>query len=144
MDFIMPFLQDRWYVIIAAIVVLFIVVRIVKTIVKWVIIVAVLAGLWFYGASYKDKLVELGTTAVNSAVSEVKDQAVKAITNEAKEAQYKANPDGSFTISTKSLKLEGKPGTSEVKVTFMNQTFTMKADDMVNALIDQAKKNTKQ
>lgn len=143
MEAMLPFLQERWYVVALAVVVLFVVVRIVKTVVKWFIIVAVVAALWFYGASYKDKLMEIGTTAVNSAVNEVKDQAVKAIAEEAKQAQYKMNPDGTFTVMTKSVKVEGKPGSSEVKITFMNQTFTMNADGAINALIEQAQKNSK-
>jgi hypothetical protein len=143
MDFIMPFLQERWYVIAIVVIVIFLVVRIVKTFVKWVVILALLAGLWAYGASYKDKLMEMGATAISSAVNEAREQAVKAIANEAKEAQYKTNPDGTFTVMTKSVKVEGKPGSSEVKVTFMNQTFTMNADSVIQTLIEQAKKNSK-
>ncbi|OXM87168.1 hypothetical protein [Paenibacillus rigui] len=139
MDFIMSFLQERWFVIVAAIVVLFIVIKIVKTVVKWIIVLAVLAGLFFYGASYKDQLMDIGTTVT----AEVKSQAVKVVAGEMKEAQYKQNADGSFTVTTKSVRLDGKPGSSEVKVTFMNQTFTMKVDDVLNGLIEQAKKNTK-
>lgn len=142
MDFIMPFLQERWYIVAIVIIVLFLVVRIVKTVVKWAIVLALLAGLWFYGASYKDKLMEMGSTVVNSAVNEIKDQAVKAVANEAKEAKYTVNPDGSFAVMTKSVKVEGKPGSSEVKVTFMNQTFTMNADGAIKALIEEAKKNS--
>lgn len=139
MDFLMSFLQERWFIIVGAIVVLFLVVRILKTVVKWVIVLAVLAGLFFYGASYKDQLLDIG-----AAVStEAKNQAVKAFSNEMKEAQYKQNSDGTFTVTTKSLKLDGNPSSNEVKVTFMNQTFTMKMDEAVNALIEQAKKNTK-
>jgi hypothetical protein len=135
----MSFLQERWFIIVAAIVVLFLVVRIVKTVVKWVIVLAVIAGLYFYGASYKDQLLDIGT----AVSAEAKNQAVKAFSNEMKDAQYKQNPDGTFTVTTKSLKLDGNPGSNEVKVTFMNQTFTMKMDDAVNALVEQAKKNTK-
>ncbi|MFD0678217.1 MULTISPECIES: hypothetical protein [unclassified Paenibacillus] len=139
LDFLMSFLQERWFIIVGAIVVLFLVVRILKTVVKWVIVLAVLAGLFFYGASYKDQLLDIG-----AAVStEAKNQAVKAFSNEMKEAQYKQNSDGTFTVTTKSLKLDGNPSSNEVKVTFMNQTFTMKMDEAVNALIEQAKKNTK-
>lgn len=139
MDFIIPFLQERWFIVVAAIVVLFVVIRIVKTVIKWVLVLAILAGLFFYGASYKDQLLEIGS----AVTAEAKNQALKAISGEMKEAQYKQNPDGSFTVTTKSLKLEGKPGSNEVQVTFMNQTFTMKLDDVVNALIEQAKTNTK-
>ncbi|MCR8629916.1 hypothetical protein [Paenibacillus radicis (ex Xue et al. 2023)] len=139
LDFLVSFLQERWFIIVGAIVVLFLVVRILKTVVKWVIVLAVLAGLFFYGASYKDQLLDIG-----AAVStEAKNQAVKAFSNEMKEAQYKQNSDGTFTVTTKSLKLDGNPSSNEVKVTFMNQTFTMKMDEAVNALIEQAKKNTK-
>ncbi|NOU92839.1 hypothetical protein GC093_06280 [Paenibacillus sp. LMG 31456] len=139
MDFLLSFLQERWFIIVGAIVVLFLVVRILKTVVKWVIVLAVLAGLFFYGASYKDQLLDIGT----AVSTEAKNQAVKAFSNEMKEAQYKQNADGTFTVTTKSLKLDGNPSSNEVKVTFMNQTFTMKMDDAVNALIEQAKKNTK-
>ncbi|WP_249861752.1 hypothetical protein [Paenibacillus konkukensis] len=135
----MTFLEERWFVVVAAIVVLFIVVKIVKTLVKWIIVLAVIAGLFFYGASYKDKLMEIGT----AVTAEAKAQAIKTISGEMKDAQYKQNPDGTFTVTTKSLRIDGNPGANEVKVTFMNQTFTMKMDDVVNALIEQAKKNTK-
>jgi len=135
----MSFLQDRWFIIVGAIIVLFLVIKIVKTVVKWIIVLAVLAGLFYYGADYKDQLMEMGT----AVTAEAKNQALKAISGEMKEAQYKQNPDGTFTVTTKSLKLEGNPESNEVKVTFMNQTFTMKMDDVINALIEQAKKNTK-
>ncbi|WP_028547327.1 hypothetical protein [Paenibacillus sp. UNC451MF] len=139
MDFLVSFLQERWFIIVAAIVVLFLVIKIVKTVVKWIIVLAVIAGLFYYGANYKDQLLDVGT----AVTTEAKNQAIKAISGEMKDAEYKQNPDGTFTVTTKSLKLEGNPGSNEVKVTFMNQTFTMKMDEVVNALIEQAKKNTK-
>jgi hypothetical protein len=135
----MPFLQERWYIIIAVIVLLFIVIRIVKTVIKWVIVLALLAGLFFYGASYKDQLLNLGTTVT----TEAKNQAIKVVTGEMNDAQYKLNADGTYTVTTKSARLDGKPGSSEVKVTFMNQTFTVQMSDVLNALIEQAKKNSK-
>lgn len=124
-----------------ALVLLFIVVRIVKTVVKWVIVLAIVAAVYFYGASYKDQLLELGTTVGARVADEAKTQAMKAVSDEMKEAQYKQNADGSYTVSTKSLKLNGKPGSADVQVTFMGQTFTVKADAAIQALIDQAKKN---
>lgn len=141
MDFIMNFMQDRWFVIVGALVVLFIVVKLIKTAIKWIFVLAVLAGLFYYGASYKDQLLEFGTTVGAQAAAEVKAQAAKTFREEIKEAKYTANPDGSFTVATKSVKLEGQAGASDVKVTFMNQTFTVKMDDVIKGLVDQAKKN---
>jgi hypothetical protein len=138
LDFISSFLQERWYIILAVIILLFIVIGIVKTVIKWVIVLALLAGLYFYGASYKDQLLNIGT----AVTTEVKNQAIKVITGEMKDAQYKLNADGTYTVSTKSARLDGVPGSNEVKVTFLNQTFNMKLDDVLNAVIEQAKKNT--
>ncbi|RTE08840.1 hypothetical protein [Paenibacillus whitsoniae] len=143
MDQWITFAQDRWYLIVGAIIVLFIIVGIVKTVVKWVIVVAVVAALLVYGASYKDKIQDIGASVVSQVGDEVKDKAVSAITSEAKDAKFKANPDGSFEITTKSLKIEGKSGSDEVQVTFLGKTFKMNANAAVNELIEKAKANAK-
>ncbi|MEW9700672.1 hypothetical protein [Paenibacillus sp. SI8] len=144
MDQWISFAQDRWYLIVAAIIVLFIVIGIVKTVVKWLIILVIVGCLVLYGANYKDKLQDIGASVVSQVGDEVKDKALSALTSEAKDAQFKASPDGSFQITTKSLKVEGKAGSDEVKVTFLGQTFSMNANAAINALIEQAKKNEKQ
>ncbi|WP_159886330.1 hypothetical protein [Paenibacillus puerhi] len=141
MDFLMDFIQERWYVIAGALIALFIVVKVVKTVIKWVLIAALLAGLYFYGASYKDQLIELGSTVGAQAAAELKTQVVKVFGDEIKEAAYKQQADGSYTVTTKSVRLDGKPGESDIKVTFMNRSFTVKMDDVMKALVDQAKKN---
>ncbi|MBP1154340.1 MULTISPECIES: hypothetical protein [unclassified Paenibacillus] len=141
MDFISTFLAERWFVIAAALVILFVVITVVKTVMKWVIVLALLAGLFFYGASYKDQLLELGSTVGAKVAEEAKAQAMSVITEEAKDAKYTVNPDGSYSVTTKSVKLDGRPGESSVQVTFMNQTFTWNLDDITRALIEQAKNN---
>ncbi|WP_281889400.1 hypothetical protein [Paenibacillus sp. YYML68] len=141
MDTLMSFAADRWYVIAGVLVALWIVVKVVKTVVKWVIVLALLAGLLYYGASYKDQLIELGTTVGAEAAAEVKTRMAAQLQNEIKEAKYEKRPDGSYVVMTKNVKLEGKPGDPDVKVMFMNQTFTVKMDDVLQALIAQAQKN---
>jgi hypothetical protein len=138
------FAQDRWYLIVAAIIVLFIVIGIVKTVVKWILVIAIVGALIVYGASYKDKIKDIGASVVSQVGDEIKDKAVNTLTSEAKDAQFKANPDGTFLITTKSLKVEGKAGTDEVQVTFLGKSFKMNANAAVNAFIEEAKKNAKQ
>jgi outer membrane murein-binding lipoprotein Lpp len=139
----LTFAQDRWFLIIAAVIVLFIVIGVVKTVLKWVLIIVIVGALVLYGANYKDKLQNISTSVVSKASTGIKDEAVKALTSEAKEAKYQANADGTFTITTKSLKVEGKAGSNDVKVTFLSTTFTLKADGIINAFIEQAKANSK-
>lgn len=141
MDQWISFAQDRWYLIVGAIIVLFIVIGIVKTVVKWVLVLVIVGALIVYGANYKDKIMDIGASVVSQVSDEIKDKAVSALTSEAKEAKFKANADGSFLITTKSLKVEGKSGSDEVQVTFLGKSFKMNANAAVNAFIEQAKKN---
>lgn len=145
LEHLTSFLQDQWYVAAIAVIVLLVVVKLVKTVVKWVVILAIIAGVLVYGSNYKDTLSNIKDTvsqAAGSAVArEVQDQAAKAITNEAKEAKYTKNADGSYTIRTKTIQLDGKPGSTDVKVTVAGQSFNLKADAAVQAFIDQAKQN---
>ncbi|MCD1259823.1 hypothetical protein B5M42_013365 [Paenibacillus athensensis] len=142
MDQWIAFAQDRWYLIVAAVIVLFVIVGIVKTFVKWVLIIIVVGCLVLYGANYKDKLQSVGASVASQVGQEVKDSAIKALAGEAKEAKFKANPDGSYEVTTKSLKVSGNNGSDEVEVTFMGKSFTMNANAAVKAFIDQAKKNS--
>ncbi|UJF32297.1 hypothetical protein [Paenibacillus hexagrammi] len=135
------FAQDRWYLLVAAIIALFIIMGIVKTIMKWILIVVIVGAVVVYGANYKDKLQTIGASVISQVGDEIKEKAVTTLKDEAKDAKFKANPDGSFVITTKSLQIEGKAGSEEVKVTFMGKTFTMNANAAVNAIVEQAKKN---
>lgn len=141
LEFISTFLAERWFVVVGVLLALVIVIKIVKTVVKWVIVLALVAGLFYYGASYKDQLLELGTTAAAAVTAEVKEQALQAIQNELKDAKYESGPDGTFAVMTRSVLLEGKTGSAEVKVTFMNKTFTVNADGILKTVIEQAKQN---
>jgi hypothetical protein len=137
------FAQDRWYWIIGAVILLFIVIGLVKTVIKWIIVIAIIGALVLYGANYKDKLQSIGTTVLAKASQEAQDGVSKAITSEAKDAKYTANQDGTFVITTKSLKVEGKLGANDVQVTFMGAKFTMKADGVIKTFVEQAMKNSK-
>lgn len=145
MEQLQEFVKDQWIIIAGAVIVLLLVVKLVKTAVKWAVILAIVAGLAVYGASYKDKLTNIKDAVVESAAAmvteNVKEQAAGAIRNEAKEAKFTSNADGSFTIKTKTVQVDGKPGSDTVKVTIAGQSFDMKVVDAVQAFIDQAKQN---
>ena len=134
------FLADRWYVLLIAFLVLVFVLKLVKTVVKWVLVLVIAAGVLYYGYNYTDNLDQMAKT-VTAAVSDTfKEQAMKLMVEEAKDATYTDNGDKTFTITTKSIRVEGKKGANEVKVTFLKQTFTVKAE-MIQTFIDEARKN---
>jgi hypothetical protein len=145
MDQLQGFVQDQWMIIAGAVIVLLIVVKLVKTAIKWAVILAIVAGLIVYGANYKDKLTSIKDAVVENATNmvaeSVKDQAANAIRDEAKDAKFTSHADGSYTIKSKTVQIDGKPGSDTVKVTLAGQSFNMKVVDAVQTFIDQAKKN---
>ncbi|MFC4303861.1 hypothetical protein [Cohnella boryungensis] len=108
----LTFLQDNWIVIAVAIVAILIVLKVVKTVLKWVLVAAIVIGIVTYGGITVEDIKEVGT----KVTSEAKDQAIKAMAGEASEAVYKVNSDGSYTITTKNLELNGVPNSGEVSV----------------------------
>jgi hypothetical protein len=143
MDQWIAFLQDKWMLVIIAIVVLFLVMKLVKTFIKWVIVLAIIAGVLYFGSNYDyaSKLGELKSTLGNVVAGEAKQQMTNAIVGEGKDAEYKKNSDGSYTVTTKNIKLEGKPGSDEAKVTFLGQSYKVSINKTIQKFIDEAKQN---
>ncbi|GFN31219.1 hypothetical protein [Paenibacillus xylaniclasticus] len=133
------FLQDNWLVLALALVALFIVIRIVKTFVKWALVAVIVIGVVTYSGYTLDDVKSLGTKVTES----VKQEAIAAMAGEAKDATYTANSDGSFTVKTSNLELTGKPGDAEVEVKFRGAKIgSLKIDDAIRTLIDTAKSNS--
>ncbi|MDF2924013.1 MAG: hypothetical protein K0R57_2927 [Paenibacillaceae bacterium] len=144
MDRWIAFVQEQWLVIAVVVIAFVLIVKLVKTAIKWAVIVIILLAVVVYGANYKDTLTSIKEAVVESAgtvADTFKEQAAKAIRDEAKDATYVSNPDGSFTVKGKTVQVDGKPGEDSVRVTIAGQTFTMKLVDAVETFIAEAKKN---
>lgn len=137
MDQVMTFVQDRWMLIVGAIIALFIIVKIVKTVVKWVIVLVIVAGLLLYGAQYMGDLKEVSAKVADYT----KEEAVKALVGEAKDAQYEQNADGTFTITSKHAELQGTLGSDEGTLTLYHQSFKVKIDNTLKKIIEQSRIN---
>jgi hypothetical protein len=134
------FLRDHWVVVAAAIVVIFVIMRLVKTVLKWLLIAAIIVGVVAYGGYSIDDLAALGT----KVESEAKDQAIKAMAGEVTKAEYKDNGDGSYTITTPNLELNGVPNSGEVTVKYRGVSLgTWKVEGAVRTLIEQARASAK-
>lgn len=127
------FAQDQWYILAGAGVLLLIVVNVVKTMVKWALVAVIALGVLFYGANYQDAL---------------KDEVFSAMIGESETAQYSEQADGTFTVTSKSLTIEGKKGSDEVTVyyeiagkSFKLTSFSL--TDEMTKFIEAAKANVK-
>ncbi|TJY39813.1 hypothetical protein E5161_17880 [Cohnella pontilimi] len=110
----LQFLQDHWVVAVVAVLAIFVVSKVVKTVVKWVLIAAIVVGIVAYGGYSINDLQEVGS----KVTSDLKDQAIKAMAGEADKARYRDNGDGTYTVETPNLQLSGVPNSGEVEVKF--------------------------
>lgn len=113
------FLQDNWIIVAAAVLVIVVVMKVVKTVMKWVLVAAIVIGIAVYGGYSVDDLKEVGSKVSDlggKVTDELKDQAIKTMAGEASEAKYVDNADGSYTITTPNLELDGVPNTGKVSV----------------------------
>lgn len=132
------FFREHWLVLVIALIVLFIVIKVVKTVVKWLIVLVIIAGIIIYSGYNLDDLKSVGTQAFEN----LKQESVSLMIGEAKDAKYTAGSDGSFTITTKNIELNGKTGENEVDIAIRGtKIFSMPIDETVQNFINQAKKN---
>ena len=139
------FLEENWLMLAIAVVVLFIVIRVVKTVIKWLLVAAIVIGVLLYsGYTLEDLNVEnlkqIGTEVGAQVAESVKKEAINAMVGEAADATYASNGDGTFTVKTANLELTGTPDAAEVEVSFRGAALgTWKVDDTIAGLIEQAK-----
>jgi len=134
----LQFAQENWVLLAAALIVIIIVINVLKTVAKWLLIIAIVAGVAYYGFDYTEKLKEVGGQVMDYALQ----QAFDYMAGDAENAEYTVDEDGGFTIRSEHLTIRGKIGSDEVVITFKGQSFTLKINDAIQAYIDRAKTNT--
>jgi hypothetical protein len=132
----LQFLQDHWLVVAIAIIVIFVVLKVVKTVFKWLLVAAIIVGIIAYGGYSIDDLAAIGTKVETAA----KDEILKTAAQEASKAEYKDNGDGSYSIKTPNLELKGVPNSGEVTIHFHGvPAGTWNVEGPIRALIEQAR-----
>lgn len=138
----LEFLKQNWLVIVIALVVLFIVVNLVKTFIKWALVILIIGGLLIYSGISLEQIGEVVTTVKNEAVDTVKSEAMNIMMKEAKEAKYTSHGDGTFTVKSPNLELKGKSGSTEVEVNFKGVSVgKWDVNESIKEFIAQAKTN---
>jgi len=132
----MQFVQDRWWLILIALVALLLVISFVKTVVKWLLVAVIVAVVLIYGANYKDELTTIG----DKVVSEAKEQAFQALMASAGNAKYEEGKNGAFVVSTDTVRVEGKAGSDEVTVYWKDVRIgTFKVEGVIETFLNEAK-----
>lgn len=148
------FIMEKWYVIVIALIIVLIVVNLVKTVAKWGIILLVVLALIAYSGYSLEDVKNISAGLVSSGIEElkeigskvadnVKQDAMDAMVQGAKNATYKVEADGSFTVTSDAIVVTGKAGSDEVSISLKGTpAFKVKTNDVVAEFIEQAKSNS--
>ncbi|HEY2492854.1 MAG TPA: hypothetical protein VGI33_08085 [Paenibacillus sp.] len=138
----MDFLKQNWLIIIIALVVLFVVLNVVKTMVKWALVIIIVVGLLVYSGVSLDQISNSVASVTDATVDTVKKEAMNAMIKEAQDAIYTTSSDGTFAVTTPNLLLEGQAGKDKVKVTFRGVNLgEWQVTDTIKTFITDAKKS---
>lgn len=110
------FVQQNWLVIVIALILLFVVVNVLKTVIKWAIVLIIVAALCIYSGVSFDQIKSVVNDVSSSTLETVKSEAQELMLNEAKQATYVLHDDGTFTITSPNVEVTGEQGKDKVKV----------------------------
>ncbi|WP_410515104.1 hypothetical protein PaeBR_06800 [Paenibacillus sp. BR2-3] len=135
------FIRENWLVIVVALVLLFAVVNLVKTVLKWAIVVVIVVGLFIYSGVTLDQLGNAVNKVTDQTVGTLKSEAQEVMLKEAKEAVYTSDGDGNFTITTPNIEVKGAVGEDKVEVTFRGVSLgKWSINDTMKSFIEEARK----
>lgn len=136
------FIRENWLVIVIALVLLFAVINLVKTVLKWAIVIAIVAGLFIYSGVTLDQIGNAVNKVADGTVSTLKSEAQEMMLKDAKDATYTSGGDGTFTITTPNLEVKGAAGEDKVEVIFRGVSLgKWSVTDTTKTFIDEARKN---
>ncbi|WP_138495251.1 hypothetical protein [Paenibacillus pinistramenti] len=139
------YFKQNWLIIVVALVALFLVANLVKTVIKWVLILIIAAFLIVYSGVTLNDIGQAVSTVKDQTVDTMKSEALNLMKNEAKEAAFTQNPDGSFTIKTPNLEVTGESGSDKVKVSLHGVSLgEWSRSDTLEAFIQEAKSSSGQ
>ena len=136
------FIRENWLVIVIALVLLFAVVNLVKTVLKWAIVIIIVVGLFIYSGVTMDQIGSAVNKVTDGTVSTLKSEAQEVMLKEAQDAVYTSGGDGTFTITTPNLEVKGSADEDKVEVIFRGVSLgKWSVTDTTKAFIDEARKN---
>ncbi|MEK5061372.1 hypothetical protein ACFSVM_20655 [Paenibacillus shunpengii] len=110
------FISQNWLVIVIALILLFVVINVLRTMLKWAIVVVIVAALIIYSGVSFEQIRTVVTDVGASTMDTLRTEAAELMQKEAEKAEYTVNPDGTFTITSPNVEVSGKQGEDKVKV----------------------------
>ncbi|MEJ3719400.1 hypothetical protein WGM54_15430 [Paenibacillus polymyxa] len=132
--------QDNWLYIVIGLVLLLVILKIVRTLVKWLIVIVVIAGLLVYSGISFEQVGKVVTQAKDDAINKVQSEALNMMIKEGQNAKYTSNGADTFTVTSPNLEVKGPFEGDKVKVWFQGMSLgEWSMSDTVKKYIESAK-----
>jgi signal transduction histidine kinase len=143
---IISFIKDYWFIIAVVLIAITLLNMLFNLLIKIILYAVVIGVILIVGFNYQpDDVIQLGKNATNVAVQTFNKTVEPIIESEISEAKTTFNPDGTFEMKTKSLRIVGKKGSDSATVYFKNQTFQVNINDLsekVQNILAQQQRNS--
>lgn len=90
MDMWFEFIKQNWLIFLIALIVLFVIVSFVKTMVKWALVLVIIAAVAVYSGITWDNVNQVVTNVKDETVQKLKEQATQAMLDEAKKRRIRS------------------------------------------------------
>lgn len=142
-EVIKEFVMQNWLVIVVALIILFFVLNVVKTVLKWAIAIIIIAALLIYSGISMDQIKQTVTDVQSSTMDTLKKEATSMMLKEASKATYTKGQDGAFTITSPNVEIKGRTNSDKVDVTFRGISVgEWKVDnETIRTFVKQAQEN---
>lgn len=136
------FFKQNWLIILVALIILFLVINLVKTVIKWLIVIIIAVALFIYSGISMDQIKDTVSGVTEQTLSALQQEATEVMKKEAADAKFEKNQDGTYTIRTTNLEVVGTPGKSTVGVTFRGVSLgEWDVKGTMKSFIEEAKSN---
>ncbi|WP_128103460.1 ATPase [Paenibacillus sp. DCT19] len=142
-EVIKEFVMQNWLVIVVALIILFFVLNVVKTVLKWAIAIIIIAALLIYSGISIDQIKQTVTDVQSSTMDTLKKEATNLMVNEASKATYAKGQNGEFTITSPNVEIKGTAGADKVNVTLRGISLGEwnLDNETIRVFVDKAKGN---
>ncbi|MBR2563817.1 MAG: ATPase [Paenibacillus sp.] len=142
-EVIKEFVMQNWLVIVVALIILFFVLNVVKTMLKWAIAIIIIAALLIYSGISIEQIKQTVTDVQSSTMDALKKEATSIMLKEASQATYTAGQNGEFTITSPNVEIKGNAKSEKVDVTFRGISVGewKMSNETIQTFVEQAQKN---
>lgn len=138
----LAYIKQNWVFIFIALIVLFVVMSFIKTIVKWGIVIVFIAAIAVHCGMTGQDVLHVMEVVKGETVEKLKDQALNVMVEEAQQAKFSYHEDGTYTVTSTAIKLQGKGNSETVVISCKGISLgEWKINDTVRQFIRTAKQN---